>query len=156
MDAALAAYLSVGPTSGALVMDREEPRLTTLLSDFMLILGPLALLLKLIGYIYAGRLLADAYGTTANVVVFGVARVFLGLAGGIALSQVPGITEPNWYLGLAAVRFLTWAGLIAFTFGSRGPIPWAVARYAAAGTIWSYILDFPLYLVGINMVMRSC
>jgi hypothetical protein len=104
---------------------------------------------KLAGYSYAGRWLNRRLGASKpRPLVFGIVRTVLGLVVGIAFGMsMLGFemvrSVPLFYVALLPVRICEWLLVLAVFYG-RAPIS-GIRRlgYAAAGSVWSLILDLP-------------
>jgi hypothetical protein len=76
-------------------------------------------------------------GRLANVVDL---TLFLAVAGEHSGSEA-------FYVGIAAVRFVVWASLLALLFDFRERRLRTTALVAAAGTVWSFMLDGVMFLL---------
>jgi len=84
--------------------------------------------------------------------VFGLARTFLGIAAGVTYSIYAerlalSHSELGFFVWLLPVRLAEWL-LILFVFFERHEFRFSRwATFAAFGTVWSYVLDVPAFLV---------
>jgi hypothetical protein len=107
---------------------------------------------KFAGYTLAAHLLRRYYDRPrAGRVGFGAVRTLIGIAVGVptalSLRQI-GIADSalGFYVLLAPVRFAEWLFVLWLFFERPGfPKPRSL-KFAALGSVWSYVLDIPAAL----------
>jgi hypothetical protein len=109
---------------------------------------------KFAGYVVASLVLKNAFQSSRNVWIVGLARTGIGLAAGIAFGGLwillsnhfenkwPDAVASAVFLGLLIpIRLVEWSILIHFFF-DRGLVRRAKdLKYIAFGSLWSFVLD---------------
>lgn len=113
--------------------------------------GPLAaatyLAIKVAGYAGFASRLNRMTGADTKVWRFGAAKTGIGLVGGLAymFAILPAldneaISDLAAYLGVFPIRLLAWTVALSLFYGLHRN-PRLLLAAAAAGTVWSYVLD---------------